>query len=163
MSSLLILFLLGLTQRAGQHLHLLPPALPQAFASVPPASEPLTTVFCTFPSIHAETCLTCESNRQQKWLAKQFPNKTSAVHVYLNHLWIQTTVTNVKHRWFTSQFVLTLFLHAVIDYVMVSKHAKILVQDSTGSIVSLIEKSNKVLTELSEAILEEIQQRCATS
>lgn len=46
---------------------------------------------------------------------------------------------------------------------MVSKHAKILVQDSTGSIVSLIEKSNKALTELSEAILEEIQQRCATS
>lgn len=62
-----------------------------------------------------------------------------------------------------SQSVLTLFFHAVIDYVMVSKHAKILVQDSIGSIVSLIEKSNKVLTELSEAILEEIQQRCATS
>lgn len=39
-----------------------------------------------------------------------------------------------------SQLVLTLFFHAVIDYVMVSKHAKILVQDSIGSIVSLIEK-----------------------
>lgn len=61
-----------------------------------------------------------------------------------------------------SQLVLTLFFHAVIDHVMVSKHAKILVQDSKGSIVSLIEKSNKVLTELSEGIIEEIQ-RCATS
>lgn len=42
------------------------------------------------------------------------------------------------------QLVLTLFFHAVIDYVMVSKHAKILLQDSIGSIVSLVEKSNKV-------------------